>query len=67
MQTVSKDEFAQWKDSPVTREVFEIVRNRIEDAKEILAISAGNEPLDDRLLVGMIKAFNEVLDISYEE
>lgn len=67
MESVSRDEFAQWRDSSVTKEVFQIIRNRIEDAKEILSVQAGLEPDQDRLLVGMIKALNEILEISYEE
>jgi hypothetical protein len=64
---VTKDEFQQWKDSPVTEEVLELICDRIEDAKEILAASAGNDPLNDRFYVGMIRALREVLEISYEE
>ena len=67
MQSVSREEFVQWRESAVTKEIFNIIENRIEDAKEILSVQAGLEPDQDRLLVGMIKAFNEVLEISYEE
>jgi len=67
MESVSREEFAQWRESSVTQEVFHIIRNRIEDAKEILSVQAGLEPDQDRLLVGMIKALQEVLEISYEE
>lgn len=67
METVTKDDFQQWKEHLVTKEVFNIIQNRIEDAKEILSQTAGLEPDQDRLLVGMIKALTEVLEISYEE
>ena len=67
MQTVTREEFAQWRESSVTQEVFSIIQARIDDAKEILSVQAGLEPDQDRLLVGMIKALNEILEISYEE
>jgi len=64
---ISKDEFIQWKENPVTQQVFDVVSNRIEDAKEILANNAGLEPEADRFYVGMIRAFREVQEISYED
>ena len=64
---VTREEFLQWKDSPVTKAVMATVEYRIEEAKEILAASAGVEPDADRMCVGMIRAFREVLDISFED
>lgn len=64
---VDKNEFQQWKENPVTKEVFEVIKGRIEDAKDILASNAGEEPVTDRYLVGMIRAFNEVMDVSYDD
>lgn len=64
---VTKDEFLQWKDNPVTQEVFQIIRDRREEAKDVLAISAGEDPVNDRFYVGMIRALSEFLDISFED
>lgn len=64
---VSKDEFQQWKGSPVTEEIFEEIQQRIDDAKEILGQSAGLNPEQDRLLCGMILAYNEILNVSMGE
>jgi len=64
---VSKEEFQQWLESPVTEEVFDMICTRIDDAKEILAATAGTDQLNDRFYVGMIRAFREILEISYEE
>lgn len=64
---VTKNEFLEWKSSYVTKQFLEAIQNRIEETKEILAISAGLEPDNDRYLVGMIRAFNEVLDVSVED
>jgi hypothetical protein len=64
---VSKEEFVQWLDSPVTKEVFEVIEGRIADAKDILGATAGDDPVADRYLVGMIRAFNELKGIEYDD
>ena len=64
---VSKEEFVQWLDNPVTREVFEVINQRIIDAKDILGATAGEDPVADRYLVGMIRAFNELKGIEYDD
>ena len=63
---ISKSEFQQWKDSLITNEVFGEVRNRIREAREDLGVNAGIDPERDRYICGMIKAWEEILDISYE-
>jgi hypothetical protein len=64
---VSKDEFVQWLENPVTKEVFEVIEGRIMDAKDILGATAGEDPTADRYLVGMIRAFNELKGIEYDD
>lgn len=64
---ISKQEFLQWKENPVTEEVFNTIAQRIEDAKDVLSVSAGNDSLNDRFLAGMIQAYREILDTSYED
>ncbi len=63
---VTKEEFLSWKGDKVTQVVFKMLEERREAAKDILSRSAGMEPANDRLLVGMIQAFNEVLEVQYE-
>ncbi len=64
---ITKEEFLQWKENPVTKEVFTVVNRRIEEAKDLLAYNAGVEPESDRLLVGMIRAFGELKEISWDD
>lgn len=64
---VTKEEFLQWKENPVTKSVFEVIDNRVEDAKDILAVSAGEDSRTDAMLVGMIRAFNELKEIGYDD
>ncbi len=64
---VTKEEFVQWKESPVTKAVFEVIEGRIEDAKEVLAVTAGDDCKNDGILVGMIRAFRELKEIDYDD
>ena len=64
---VTKEEFVQWKESPVTKAVYEVIDSRIQDAQEILGNTAGDDPVADRYLVGMIRAFNELKGIDYDD
>ena len=64
---VTREEFQQWKENPVTKAVFEVIDNRVEDAKDILATAAGEDSRTDAVLVGMIRAFNELKEIGYDD
>lgn len=64
---LTKEEFQDWKQSTATEAVFEIVINRIEDCKDMLAESAGVDPGQDRFFAGMIRAFREVLAVNWED
>jgi len=41
-------------------------RERIQALQEILATSAGVDPLQDRFYVGAIAAYNDLLNIDFE-
>lgn len=64
---ITKDEFVQWLDTPVTNEVFGIIKERLQDATAVLVKNAGLDSRDDGFYCGMIHAFNEILNISYDE
>ncbi len=64
---VTREEFQQWKESPVTKAVFEVIEGRIDDAKEVLAVTAGDDSRNDGILVGMIRAFRELKEIDYDD
>lgn len=64
---VTKEEFLEWKQSYVTQEVFKVLIDRIEEAKEILSYNAGNSQLDDKYITGMIHAFREVMQVDWED
>ena len=65
--TISKAEFVDWKKDPVTKAFFVAVENRIEDAKDVMSVSAGLDQVQDCVTRGMITAFREVLNIEFSE
>ena len=66
MPNTTQEEFQDWRKSPVTREVMQVVRDRIEEAKNSL-ITSTNERDYDLFIKGMIQAFNEVLTIKFSD
>jgi len=56
---MTKEDFYDWKASPVTQAVFASLREIEETIKETLATSAGVNPEQDREHVGYIKALRD--------
>lgn len=67
MAAISKDDFQRWKADPVTKAFFLAAQERVEDAKDVLAASAGNDPGYDRQLVGLIQAYREMQQFHIED
>lgn len=65
MSNVSQERFLEWKDNPVTQAVMEVVKYRIEDTKEKL--TGLNDRDYDIYLKGMIRGFQEMLEVTIEE
>lgn len=65
--TVTKEDWKTWKQDPVTRLFYDAVAERIEDAKETLANTAGNDPLQDSFYRGFIYAYREMVEFRFEE
>jgi hypothetical protein len=64
---ITKEEFLEWRSNHVTKAVFGVLEQRIQDAKDILAATAGEDSVADRYLVGMIRGFSELQEVSYED
>lgn len=65
--SLSKEDWKTWKQYPVTRLFYSAVNERIDDAKETLANTAGNDPLQDSFYRGFIFAYREMLEFKFEE
>ena len=64
---LSADDFYQWKIHPVTIAFHQAIRERIYALQVQLGYNAGEDPVQDRKVVGMIAAYLEVLSSEPEE
>lgn len=60
-------EFADWKQHPITKRVFEALRQKEIIIMDKLAGSAGEHPPTDRYLVGYIAAVRDFYLIDVED
>lgn len=67
MALITKGDFLDWKQHNVTKAFFDAAQQRIEDAKDVLSFSAGNDVLQDRILVGLIQAYREMQDFYIDD
>lgn len=66
MTVISKSDFDNWKADPVTKAFFQAAQERVEEAKDVLSVEAGLNPVQDNTLRGLIKAYREMQDFSVE-
>ena len=64
MPNLTPERFREWKENPVTLAVLDQIRNRITESKDILA--GDNDREFDIYIKGMIRAFNEVLEVDLD-
>lgn len=62
-----KSEFVDWKSHPITKRVFEGLREQEANLLDQLATSAGIDSTDDRFKVGYISALRDVYLIRLED
>jgi len=67
LSTITKQEWADWKINPVTKAFFQAANIRIEDAKDILAQSAGLDSTADNFYRGFIQAYIEMFDFRIDD
>lgn len=64
---ITKSEWNDWKQNQVTRAFFAAADMRIEDAKEILAVTAGMDVEENNWYRGFIAAYREMFDFRVED
>lgn len=64
---MSEEEFKEWRASPVTKQVFTSILNRVYDLQVDLGLSAGIDPREDAKKVGAIQAYTDLLNLDYDE
>jgi len=63
----SKADFMDWKSHPITKQVFEGLREQEHTVMETLAVSAGTDSLQDRFHAGYIAALRDLYLIRLED
>lgn len=63
---ISKSDFIDWKSHPVTKEVFSLIAERIQQLQEELGGSAGESVRQDAIKVGAIQANRDILELSID-
>lgn len=67
MKNLTKGEFRDWMDHPVTHAVFMLINQRIAGLKEMLEEQAGLDPLQDRFIAGNIRAYRNLLETDWDD
>jgi len=67
MSVISSTDFYNWKSDPVTTMVMIKVNERIEESKNTLAGTAGQDSNFDNYLRGYIAACNDLLGVDFED
>lgn len=64
---MTQQDFVDWQRHPMTMSLFTSLHNMIQDGREELGRTAGLDSLSDRFKVGMLKAYEDVLELTFEE
>lgn len=66
---MTRQEALDWKQHPITQQVFALLQSRIRECEQVLGESAGINPLQDRFYAGVIAAHKDVvlLDFNFQE
>ena len=65
MQTINPEQWQEWRRNSVTTAVMELIKERIEEAKDQL-VGPSNDRDFDQYVKGMIKGYNELLDVQLD-
>lgn len=65
MPREQQQRFQEWRENPVTNEVFDAIKARVLGALENLSVSTNTHEYD-LFLKGMILAYREVLDVNLD-
>lgn len=65
---ISREEWADWKEHPVTQEFFKVLQQHREEALQVLAYGAyAEQPHRQSILIGSVNAFTKILETSFVE
>ena len=64
---MNRQDFRDWKTSPITHLLFNEIDRRIEGLKEELSYGAGDNPRSDAIKVGAIQALRDITEVDWFE
>lgn len=68
MLEITKEEWAVWKENPVTRRFFQMIADRREEAIQHLAYGHNSGSMSKQnIVVGAINAYTHILGTRFEE
>lgn len=70
---ITAEQFAEWKEHPVTKEIFkeltdvrEVLKNRMANGMTLGSTAEETHGLTHQV-IGQVKGINQILEISYED
>ena len=67
MVGITKTEWSDWKQDNITRAFFSAADQRIEDAKDILSVTAGMDVEENNWYRGFIAAYREMQEFRVDD
>lgn len=67
MSIITKSEWNDWKQDVITRAFYSAAESRIEDAKDILSVSAGLDVDENNWYRGFIAAYREMSEFRVDD
>lgn len=67
MSSITKQEWGDWKQDNITRAFFSAADQRIEDAKDILSVTAGMDVEENNWYRGFIAAYREMQEFRVDD
>jgi hypothetical protein len=64
---ITSEDFILWKNEPITQAFYEACQERVEEAKEQLAVTAGTDIEMNNFLRGFIHAYREMTEFRVED
>lgn len=64
---ITRADWDNWKADPVTRAFFAACAERASGFKEVLAVTAGENPSQDSKISGYIGAYTEITEFKVED
>lgn len=67
MAILTASDFNNWKQDPVTKAFYLAMVDRVSEAKEVLAMQAGFNSVEDSYYRGFIRAYREALEFRVDD